>query len=209
MSPAARRRVAGWAAAAVAAAGLAARAAAQDPVYAPCLAPQEDLAGYRAAFEAAGWTVPEGEARERALRGPSEHLLLAIHMPDPAQTLEELSAFQARAHEWGREEFAAALVVAKDDMGAAVDLLPVDEEVSRLRCILTAPKIGEVNRILGNAQPGDWTPFTIRVIFPTPLPGTSDLQIEATRAIRLVTPPEPLPGTDAIIVGLTLGSPVE
>lgn len=208
MTSAARRWLAGWAAAALAAAGHAVAAAAPDPVYAPCLFPQPDLAGYQAAFEVAGWTVPEGEARDAALRGPSEHLFSAMFMHDPAETLEELAARQAEAHEWGREEFAGALVVAKDDMAAAVDILANGEQ-SRLRCIVTAPKLGAVRRILGNAQPEDWVPFTIGVEFPMPLPGTSDLQIEAIRATRLVTPPEPLPGTEAIVVGATLEKAAE
>lgn len=204
MSPAARRRLAGWAVAALVAAGLAAPAAAQEPVYAPCLAPQPDLAGYRAAFEAAGWTAPEGAARDEALRGPSEHLFAATYMHDPAPTLDEILAYQARTHEWGRERLTESLVLAKGDMAAAVDIFPAGEGDRRVRCILTAPKIGEVGRILGNAEPSDWLPFIIRVIFPHPWPGTSDLQIEATRAIRLVAPPKPLPGTDALVVGVTL-----
>ncbi len=191
---------------------LATPALAQTPVYAPCLAPQEDLAGYQAAFEAAGWTAPEGEAREEALRGPSEHLFAARFFGPPAETLEELRTNQAEAHEWGRENLAEALVLRKGEVAAAVQIFPGDDGTSRLLCTLTAPKLGEADRILGNAQPEDdmdWMPFVIRVIFPRPLPGTTDLQIEATRAIRLVDPPEALPGTEAIIVGLTLGEAPE
>lgn len=180
---------------------LAGPARADGASWAPCLVARPNVEAYVAAFEAEGWKVLTGPARDRAVAGPAEviYFYSTLSYPDtmPAALADQL----AIAHGEGPMVFDGASVLARGGAVMAVAMTPPRRGGPGLNCILAAPVLPEVEAALAAGAPA--SPAVTLAALPAEAPvGATGLQLEALRH----APPEPqaLAGADGVILQMTI-----
>jgi hypothetical protein len=184
---------------------LASPALAQDDgLYAPCLVAHDSTEAYADAFVAEGWVLAEGAEREAAIQGPAEVYWRLISRAEPETTLADLEETLDRVRDWAEGHMRPAAVLTRDGISVAVGVR--SGERPSLLCILSAADLPVVDEMLGDAEPAPYSPgFTTVLLELPPPPGAHAAIVEAFRLTRLVDAPEPLPGTEAILVQLFFG----
>jgi hypothetical protein len=181
---------------------------AQDgPAHGPCLTVRPTAADYAAAFVAEGWAPAQGPARAAALRGPGEVIYLYTTLPDAAATSEALDERLARAHEQAEVAFTGASVLTRGEAAAAITVERDGTGRGRLRCVLAAPDLPEVDAQLARNPAQSLGDMTVASERPEPPEGASDLRLDAMRLAPAVQPTEPLAGPESITVSLTFEAP--
>jgi hypothetical protein len=190
---------------------LALPARAQD-AHAPCLEPRPDLQAYVAAFEAEGWTLATGKARDDALPGPAQSEVFRqvyAQVIDDLPPLDDLAAFEAQALALAAERLAEATLLTRGDAALALRLQPSDEGGLSLACALAAPDLPEADALLADGPDPrrdlrDDVHVAVRESDPPP-PGLDALIVVAYAVVQPL--PRPLAGAESVLVLARLGAP--
>jgi hypothetical protein len=187
---------------------LAGPAGAQD-AHAPCLEPRADLAAYVAAFEAEGWTIAEGPAREAALPGPAQSEVFRqvyAQVIDDLPPLDNLDAFEAQALSLAQERLAEFTILTRGDATLALRLLPPADHGPFLTCVLAAPDLPEADALFAEGpDPHPYLRDDVQLagmeVEPPP-PGAEGLMVTAYKVVQPL--PRPLAGAESVMVGLVM-----
>jgi hypothetical protein len=172
---------------------------------APCLAAQTEVAGFRAAFEAAGWTEALGAARTPALWTLGELRYVVTRLPS-LKTQDDYESFIEGAHKVADRDRDWDLVMTRDGISVGIFLYGLNSEAQGVGCYLSGPDVPGVAAAM--LQPTARAPDPDRAMsgaigsyFESPdLPGYDKLRYDWIVIAPPFTPDPPLLGAQAIIV---------
>jgi hypothetical protein len=177
------------------------------PAHGPCLTVRPTAADYAAAFMAEGWAPAQGAARAAALRGPGEVMHFYTVLPPAAGTAANLDEHLAHAHERAQVAFTGASVLTRGDAAVAIAVERDGTGRGRLRCVLAASDLPEMDALLDRNPARTFGDMTVASELPEPPKGASELRLDAMRLAPSVRPTEPLAAPESITVSLTFEAP--